>query len=79
MKHSDNCNCSDLKDFEFTGELPIAERKVIVEDFPAEQCSDCGSVYYDGSLLMKLEKDFLNNKSDIQSKYSFIKSINKIE
>ena len=46
-----------------TRTVPIAGKKVTVENIKASVCSDCGETYLDGPSLLKIESKLLKQSA----------------
>ena len=59
-RKASKCDCSGKMDRRLVSKtIPLAGRRVRVEDVPASVCEECGEVYFDGPTLLKLEKKLL--------------------
>ena len=56
MKPSIDCYCKNFTSRKVTKEIPIAGKKILVEDHLAKVCDDCGEIYFDGKFILDLEK-----------------------
>lgn len=54
------CECGgEMKDARISRTIPLAGRRIRVEDVPGTKCEKCGEIYFDGPTLMKLESKLL--------------------
>ena len=49
--------CENFSREKISKEITIAGTKVLVQNAPAEVCLKCGSIYFDGKYIDKLEKE----------------------
>ncbi|HEX6279750.1 MAG TPA: YgiT-type zinc finger protein [Pyrinomonadaceae bacterium] len=57
---SKTCNCGGhMVRRKVSRTIPLAGRRVRVEDVPASVCDECGEIYLDGPTLLRLEKKLL--------------------
>jgi len=47
-----------------TTEIPLAKQKVLLENVEVSVCSDCGEIFFDGAMLLKLEAELLGKQSN---------------